>query len=176
MFGSTSKISFPGAGIAFMAGSQKNMDTVRRHLFFQTIGPDKLNQLRHVRFFKNMAGIEAQMKKHAALLKPRFDAVHEVLGRELEHLDIAHWSRPAGGYFISLDVPNGCARKVVQLAREAGVKLTPAGSTYPLRQDPNDCNIRIAPSFPPVEDIRMAMEILAISIQLAALGAQADQP
>jgi DNA-binding transcriptional MocR family regulator len=169
LFGSTSKISFAGGGLAFMAGSQANMAWARTHLGFQTIGPDKLNQLRHMAFFKNMAGIEHHMHRHASILKPKFDAVHEVLARELAGKGIAEWTRPTGGYFISIDTRDGCARRVVQLAAEAGVKLTPAGSTYPQRRDPCDRNIRIAPSFPSTADIRTAMDVLAVSLELAVL-------
>lgn len=172
MFGSTSKISFPGAGVAVMAGSRRNIDDTLGHMFFQTIGPDKLNQLRHARFFKDMAGIEAQMEKHATILRPRFDAVQDVLERELVGSSVGSWSRPKGGYFISFDAPDGCARKVIQMAAEAGVKLTPAGSTYPLKQDPRDRNIRIAPTFAALDDIRTAMEVLAVSVQLAAIDAK----
>jgi DNA-binding transcriptional MocR family regulator len=169
LFGSTSKISFAGSGLAFVAGSQANMAWARHHLAFQTIGPDKLNQLRHLRFFKNMAGIAGHMHRHAALLKPKFDAVQEVLERELGGKGIAEWTRPTGGYFISILTHDGCARRVVRLAADAGVKLTPAGSTYPYQRDPRDRNIRIAPSFPSVADIRTAMEVLAVSLELACL-------
>jgi DNA-binding transcriptional MocR family regulator len=168
LFGSTSKISLAGGGLAFMAGSAATLAWARSHLGYQTIGPDKLNQLRHVRFFKDMAGIARQMERHAAILKPKFDAVLEVFDRELGGTSIARWTRPAGGYFISLDVPPGCARKVVQMAADAGVKLTPAGSTYPYRRDPADANIRIAPSFPAVAEIRAAMEVVAVCVRLAA--------
>ncbi len=169
LFGSTSKISFAGSGLAFMAGSPAAMAWARTHLSFQTIGPDKLNQLRHVAFLKSMEGILAHMQKHAAILKPKFDTVFEVLERELGGLALATWTRPAGGYFISLDTPTGCARRVVRMAAEAGVKFTPAGSTFPLGKDPADANIRIAPSFPAVADIRTAVEVLAVCIRLAAL-------
>ena len=167
MFGSTSKISFAGSGIAFMAGSRAGMAWARAHLGFQTIGPDKLNQLRHVAAFKTMEGILAQMQRHAAILAPKFDAVHDVLERELGGTGVAQWTRPTGGYFISLDTAPGCARRVVQLAKEAGVQLTPAGSTFPLKRDPADANIRIAPSFPAVADIRTAVEVLSVCIRLA---------
>jgi DNA-binding transcriptional MocR family regulator len=169
LFGSTSKISFAGSGLAFMAGSKANMEWARGHLGFQTIGPDKLNQMRHVAFFKTMAGIERHMQRHAAILKPKFDAVQEVLGRELGGRGLAEWTRPTGGYFISVNTADGCARRVVQMAAEAGVKLTPAGSTYPGQQDPRDRNIRIAPSFPPAADIRSATEVLAVCVELASL-------
>ncbi|MGD9056338.1 MAG: aminotransferase class I/II-fold pyridoxal phosphate-dependent enzyme [Desulfobacterales bacterium] len=169
MFASTSKISFAGAGMAIMAGSQANMDWVKNQMAFQTIGPDKLNQLRHVLFFKNLAGIEAHMQKHALILKPKFDAVQNVLASELDGKHIASWSRPQGGYFVSIDTLQGCAAAVIKMAAEAGVKLTPAGSTYPYKTDPQDRNIRIAPSFPPLEDIKAAMELVAICIQLVSL-------
>jgi len=169
MFGSTSKISFAGAGIAIMAGSQKNMQWVKNQMAFQTIGPDKLNQLRHTLFFKDMSGIEAHMKKHAAILKPKFDAVQHVLQDELRGKNIASWSKPQGGYFISIDTMKGCASAVIKKAAEAGVKLTPAGSTYPYKNDPLDRNIRIAPSFPPLDDIQDAMELVAVCIQLVSL-------
>jgi DNA-binding transcriptional MocR family regulator len=169
IFGSTSKISFASSGLAMMAGSKASMDRARKQMAFQTIGPDKLNQLRHVRFFKNMAGIEDHMKKHAAILKPKFDAVQKALETELGGKNIADWSRPDGGYFISVDTMEGCAEPVVQLAAEAGVKLTPAGSTFPYLQDPLNRNIRLAPSFPPLEDIRLAMELVGICIQLVSI-------
>ncbi len=169
MFGSTSKISFAGSGLAVMAGSQSNMAWTKNQMAFQTIGPDKLSQLRHVLFFKDMAGIEAHMRKHAAILKPKFDAVQEILAAELQGANIARWSRPQGGYFVSIDTLEGCAAAVIEKAAGAGVKLTPAGSTYPFKKDPLDRNIRIAPSFPPLEDIRTAMELVALCIQLVSL-------
>ena len=136
---------------------------------FQTIGPDKLNQLRHVKFFKNVAGIENHMKKHAAILKPKFEAVQIALDKELAGKNIAEWSRPRGGYFVSIDTMEGCAAAVVQMAAEAGVKLTPAGSTFPYLRDPLDRNIRIAPSFPPLEEIETAIQLVAICIQLVSI-------
>ena len=169
IFGSTSKITFAGAGLAMLAGSRKNMEFTKKLLFYQTIGPDKMNQLRHVRFLKNMEGIENHMKKHAAILKPKFDAVQEILEKELGGQDIATWSRPAGGYFVSIDTSKGCAKTVIKMAAEAGVKFTPAGSTFPYKKDPEDRNIRIAPSFPSREDIRTAMEVLAVCMKLVYL-------
>ncbi len=169
IFGSTSKISFASAGLAMMAGSKASMDRARKQMSFQTIGPDKLNQLRHVRFFKNMAGIENHMKKHAAILKPKFEAVQNALEMELGGKNIASWSQPSGGYFVSVDTMPGCAGPVVRMAAEAGVKLTPAGSTFPYMQDPLDRNIRLAPSFPPLADIRLAMELVGICIQLVSI-------
>jgi len=169
IFGSTSKISFASAGLAMMAGSMASMDRTRKQISFQTIGPDKLNQLRHVKFFKNMAGIEDHMKKHAAILKPKFDAVQSALETEVAGKNIASWSKPNGGYFVSVDTLEGCAGPVIQMAAEAGVKLTPAGSTFPYMQDPLNRNIRLAPSFPPLEDIRLAMELVGICIQLVSI-------
>ncbi len=169
IFGSTSKVSFAGAGLAMMGGSKKNIEFAKKQLLYQTIGPDKLNQLRHVLFFKDMAGIEAHMKKHTAILKPRFDAVQTILEKELGGKNIADWSQPRGGYFISFNTLDGCGQAVVDMAGRAGVKLTPAGATFPYRKDPRDRNIRIAPSFPPIEDIRLAMELLAICVQLVTI-------
>ena len=170
MFGSTSKISFSGGGIAVMAGSKRNMEFFKKQISFQTIGPDKINQWRHVLFFKDLAGIENHMQGHAAILKPKFDAVDAILEKELGNKNIAHWSRPEGGYFVSLDTLDGCATKVIQLASDAGVKLTPAGSTFPYKKDPRDCNIRLAPSFPPEEDIHQAMTLVTICVQLASIA------
>ena len=169
IFGSTSKITFAGSGVAMMAGSPKNMALTKKQMAFQTIGPDKLNQLRHAMFFKNVAGIDDHMKKHAAILKPKFEAVQIALEKELAGKSIADWSRPGGGYFVSIDTLEGCAAAVIQMAAEAGVKLTPAGSTYPYMKDPLDRNIRIAPSFPPLEDIRSAMQLVGICIQLVSI-------
>jgi DNA-binding transcriptional MocR family regulator len=169
MFGSTSKITFAGAGLAIMAASKTNIDWTRSQIFFQTIGPDKLNQLRHVRFFKDLTGIEAHMKKHQALLAPKFAAIQTILERELGGSGLAKWSDPKGGYFVSIDTPDGCARKVVQMAAEAGVKLTGAGATYPYGKDPRDRNIRIAPTLPPVTEIELAMELVAICIKIAGI-------
>jgi DNA-binding transcriptional MocR family regulator len=169
IFGSTSKVAFAGSGLAMMAGSAKNMALAKKQISFQTIGPDKLNQLRHITFFKNMAGIENHMQKHAAILRPKFDAVQNELDKALGGKNVAEWSRPAGGYFVSVDTMEGCAAAVVKMAAEAGLKLTPAGSTYPYMKDPRDRNIRIAPSFPPLEDITSAMQLLGICIQLVSI-------
>ena len=169
LYGSTSKISFAGAGVAMMAASRKNIEFVLSKMQFQTIGPNKLNQLRHVLFFKNVAGIEEHMKKHAATLKPKFDAVLNVLDQELADSGIAEWSRPNGGYFISIDTLSGCAQDVIKKAAAAGVKLTPAGATFPHGKDPEDRNIRIAPSFPSAADVITAMELVAICIQLVSI-------
>ena len=169
IFGSTSKVAFAGSGLAMMAGSEKNMALAKKQIAFQTIGPDKLNQLRHVVFFKNMAGIQDHMKKHATILIPKFNAVQKELECVLGGKKIANWSQPKGGYFVSIDTMDGCAADVIRMAAEAGVKLTPAGSTYPYMQDPLDRNIRIAPSFPPLADIRSAMQLVGICIQLASI-------
>lgn len=169
VFTSTSKISLAGAGVAAMAASSANVADAKRHLGIQTIGPDKVNQLRHVRFFRDAAGVRAHMAKHAGLLRPKFEAVDRVFSRELGGRQIATWTKPRGGYFVSLDTLDGCASEVVRLADAAGVKLTPAGSTYPLRRDPRDRNLRIAPSLPPVEQVELAMEVVAVCVQLASL-------
>jgi len=169
LFGSTSKISFAGSGVAMMAASRRNIEYILSKMQFQTIGPNKLNQLHHVLFFQNVAGIEAHMRKHAAILKPKFDAALDVLDQELSGSNIASWSRPKGGYFISIDTLDGCAREVISKAAAAGVKLTPAGATFPYGKDPQDRNIRIAPSFPAVAEIKSAMELVAICIQLVSI-------
>ncbi len=168
MFASTSKVSFAGAGVAAMAANEANIAWTRQHMAKQTIGPDKVNQLRHVRFFKDLAGIEAHMRRHADILKPKFDAVERVLSEELgDNGAIATWTRPRGGYFISLDTPPGHAREVVRLAGEAGVKLTEAGATFPYGKDPHDRNIRLAPSYPTLLEIELATRVVATCIKLA---------
>jgi DNA-binding transcriptional MocR family regulator len=169
MFASTSKISFAGGGVAAMGTSAHNIAEARAKIGVQTIGPDKLNQLRQLRFFKDLAGLRTHMRAHAAILKPKFDLVAEILQRELGNKGIAHWSKPDGGYFINLEVPNGCARKIIALTGEAGVTLTPAGASFPHRLDPNDRNIRIAPTYPTLEDIRQAMTILTLCVEIVAL-------
>jgi aspartate/methionine/tyrosine aminotransferase len=172
LFGSTSKISFASAGIAVMAGSEKNVGWLRGHRSKATIGPDKLTQLRHVRFFKNMDGVHAHMKKHAAILKPKFEAVDRVLSRELGPkglAGLATWTRPLGGYFVSLDTLDGLARTVVKMVADAGVKMTEAGAAFPYGKDPRDRNIRIAPSLPKLPEIETAMEVLAVCVQRASL-------
>jgi DNA-binding transcriptional MocR family regulator len=168
MFGSSSKISLVGAGVAMLAGSIANIDDVKGKMFFSTIGPDKINQLRHIRFFGDLKGLAAHMDKHAAIIGPKFDAVEEVLQRRLAGKDIATWTKPDGGYFVSVDVLDGCAAEVVRLASEAGVKLTSAGATFPYGKDPNDRNIRLAPTMPSVDDIRSAMETFCACVELVA--------
>jgi DNA-binding transcriptional MocR family regulator len=168
IFASTSKISFAGGGVGVVAASEANVRRLLAGLGIQTIGHDKLNQLRHVRFFRDAAGIAAHMRKHAAILAPKFTAVTEILARRLGGKGIATWSTPKGGYFISLDVADGCAQRVVTLAAEAGVKLTKAGAAFPYGDDPRDRNIRLAPSFPTLPQIRQAIELVAICVELAA--------
>lgn len=169
MFGSTSKITYAGSGVALMAASETNIADAAKKLSFATIGPDKLNQLRHVRFFKDMGGILAHMDKHAAIVKPKFDAVEEALSRRLAEKGIADWTAPKGGYFVSLDVMEDCASEIIRLAGEAGVKCTPAGSTFPYKKDPADRNIRIAPTLPSVDEIRKAMEVLCVAAELTCV-------
>lgn len=168
MLGSTSKISFAGAGVSAMACSVENRSDVLGHVKMETIGNDKLNQLRHLRFFQNMDGIRAHMKKHAAILRPKFEGVREVLTRELEGTGLATWTQPRGGYFICLDTAPGLAKRVVALAGAAGVKLTPAGATHPNGHDPDDKTIRIAPSMPSLPAILEATEVMALCVKLAA--------
>ncbi|WP_437303958.1 aminotransferase class I/II-fold pyridoxal phosphate-dependent enzyme [Sorangium sp. So ce388] len=169
VFASTSKISFAGSGIAAMASSPANVADAKKHLGIQTIGPDKVNQLRHVRFFKDYKGLLSHMQRHAELLRPKFEAVTSTFERELGGKGIATWTSPRGGYFTSLDTLDGCAKEVVRLANKAGVKLTGAGATYPYGRDPRDRNIRIAPSLPPLDQIRVAMEVVAVCVQLASV-------
>ncbi|MEP7049261.1 MAG: aminotransferase class I/II-fold pyridoxal phosphate-dependent enzyme [Pseudomonadota bacterium] len=169
VFGSTSKISFAGAGVAALASSPANIVDVKKHSAIQTIGPDKLNQLRHVRFFKDYAGVLAHMQKHAELLRPKFEAVVSNFERELAGKGVATWTKPRGGYFVSLDTLDGCAAEVVRLADAAGVKLTAAGATFPGGKDPRDRNIRIAPSMPPLSQVKTAMEVVTVCVLLASL-------
>jgi DNA-binding transcriptional MocR family regulator len=168
VFVSTSKISFAGAGVAAMAASPANIADVKRHAGIQTIGPDKVNQLRHVRFFGTFAGVRAHMAKHAALLRPKFEAVTRIFEAELGGKGIANWTTPRGGYFVSLDTLDGCASEVVRLADAAGVKLTAAGATFPYGKDPRDRNIRIAPSLPPLAQVEEAMHVVATCVALAS--------
>lgn len=167
-FCSTSKISFAGDGISAVASSQSNLADLRNYLKYETIGPDKINQLRHVRYFRNVQGIHAQMKKHADILRPKFEMVEKVLEEELGGLGIAEWNNPKGGYFISLNTRPGCAKEVVRLCQEAGVKFTAAGATFPYGHDPEDRNLRLAPSFATLEEIEQATRILASCIKEAS--------
>ncbi len=168
-FISTSKVSFPGSGIAAMAASEANLADARYSMFYQTIGHDKLNQLRHVRFFRDMDGVHAHMRKHADILRPKFETVLAVLDKELGGLEIGNWTRPRGGYFISFDSMEGCAKKIVAKAKEAGVVMTNAGATFPYGKDPKDSNIRIAPSFPSAGELAMAAKIFVLSVKLVSL-------
>ncbi len=168
-FASTSKITYPGAGVGVMASSVANLKYIESLLTFQIISYDKVNQLRHVRYLKDKEHTLALMQRHAAVLAPKFDAVLDALETEIQPLGIASWTKPMGGYFVSLNAMNGTAKRVVALMREAGVTLTGAGATYPYGKDPSDSNIRIAPSLPPVSELKAAMEVLCICLRMAAL-------
>jgi DNA-binding transcriptional MocR family regulator len=174
-FGSTSKITFAGAGVAFMGSSEKNLRALGAHLGFQTIGPDKVNQLRHVRFLRDRETLAAHMERHAALIRPRFKAVLETLERELAGTGMGSWTSPSGGYFISFDTLPGLAREVVQLAADIGVRLTPAGATFPYGDDPKDCNIRLAPTFPSLEDVQATVDAFVVCVKLATIRQQVEQ-
>ena len=169
LFGSTSKITYAGAGVAFLAASEANLRAIRHHMGFSSIGPDKVNQRRHVALLGDFAGLLAHMDGHAALLRPRFAAVLGTLERELGGSGMGSWSSPQGGYFVSFDTLPGLAKEVVRLAANAGVKLTPAGATFPYGKDPEDRNIRIAPSFPTVAEIERAMEVFVVCVKLASV-------
>lgn len=166
---STSKMTFPGAGVSALAASDNNIAQIKKRLNCQTISYDKMNQLRHVEFFGDINGLKAHMKKHAQLMKPKFDMVLTHLENELGGKGIAEWLDPKGGYFISLDVMKGCAKRVGELCREAGVTLTTVGATYPYGIDPDNSNIRIAPSLPPVSELDLAAQILCVSVKLACI-------
>ena len=166
---STSKISFAGAGISALAASDANIKAIQSRMTIQIISNDKVNQLRHVRYFKNLDGIKAQMKKHAEILRPKFDTVTDGFAKAFEGTGIARWKKPNGGYFVSLFVMNGCAKRVGQLCKDAGLTLTTVGATYPYGIDPDDSNIRIAPSFPNVDELQKAVELLCICVKLAAV-------
>ena len=168
-FSSTSKISFPGSGIAAIAASDANLKEIREMMKVQTIGHDKLNQLRHVRYFKDIHGMVEHMKKHADIMRPKFDAVLETLDRELGGLEIGSWIAPRGGYFISFDAMEGCAKAIVAKAKEAGLVMTGAGATFPYGKDPKDSNIRIAPSYPTPEELKTAAEIFVLSVKLVSI-------
>ena len=168
-FASMSKITFPGSGIACMSCNDDNINRAQKILATRSIGPDKMNQLRHAKFLPNLEAVKNLMKKHAQVLLPKFNAVENQLNQELGNLEIATWNSPLGGYFISLYVVDGTAKKVVQMAKDAGVALTPAGATFPYGIDPSDNNIRIAPTFPSVSDIIKAMNVLTVCVKLAAV-------
>ena len=169
MFGSTSKITFPGSGISAIATSPKNVEFIKKQLTVQTIGHDKINQLRHTRFFKDIDGMQAHMDKHAEILRPKFEAVINEFDRELSGLEIGTWTRPVGGYFISFDALDGCAKAIVAKCKEAGVVLTGAGATFPYGKDPKDSNIRIAPSFPEPEELEAAARIFVLCVKLVSI-------
>ncbi|NLY70495.1 MAG: aminotransferase class I/II-fold pyridoxal phosphate-dependent enzyme [Clostridiales bacterium] len=169
LFGSLSKVTFPGASVAFFAASKENIKFVEEQIAVQTISWDKLNMLRHVRFFKDMDGIREHMKKHAEILRPRFDIVLDHLERELVTLGVGNYIRPEGGYFVTYVAPAGCARRIVSLCKEAGLILTNAGATHPYGKDPDDSYIRIAPSFPSCEDLNKAMKLFCVAARIAFL-------
>lgn len=168
-FCSTSKVSYAGGGISAVAASQANLAEIKKSMTIQTIGHDKVNQLRHVRYFKDINGIHAHMKKHAAWMRPKFEAVLKVLDEELSGLGIGEWTRPGGGYFISFDAMEGCAKAIVAKCKEAGMVLTGAGATYPYGKDPKDSNIRIAPSFPTPEEMAMAADLFVLCVKLISV-------
>lgn len=168
-FASTSKISLAGAGIAALAASKANLDFIKKSMTIQTIGYDKINQLRHVRYFKDINGIRAHMKKHADIMRPKFEAVLEVLEKELGGLGIGSWIKPKGGYFISFEAMEGCAKDIVKKCKEAGVILTAAGAPFPYGKDPKDSNIRIAPSFPTAEEMAQATDLFVLCVKLSAV-------
>ncbi|MCR5542871.1 MAG: aminotransferase [Eubacterium sp.] len=167
-FASTSKISFPGGGIAALATSPNNMEDILSQLKHQTIGHDKVNQLRHVRFFKDIHGMTEHMKKHAAIIRPKFEAVLQTLENRLGGLEIGEWTKPIGGYFISFDSLDGCAKEIVDKAKKAGVVMTNAGATWPYGKDPHDSNIRIAPTYPNLEDLKLAAELFTLCVRLVS--------
>ncbi len=169
IFASTSKISFPGSGVSAIATSEENIKYIMSLMTVQTIGHDKINQLRHVRFFKDIDGLNAHMKKHADLLRPKFEAVLNIFDEELTGLEIGTWIKPRGGYFISFDAMPGCAKSIVSKCKELGVVLTGAGATYPYGKDPLDSNIRIAPSFPTPEEMLEATKIFVLCVKLASV-------
>ena len=168
MFASTSKITFAGGGIAVMAASKANVDYIKSLMTVQTIGFDKINQLRHAKFFGNYEGLMAQMEKHREILQPKFEMVLDTLEREITPLGIGSWHKPRGGYFVSFDAMEGCAKRICQLCKDAGVVLTGAGATFPYGKDPHDSNIRIAPSYPPVEELELAMKLFVAAVKLAS--------
>ncbi len=169
IFASTSKISFAGAGISCIGASLGNLEWVKKSMTIQIISHDKINQLRHVLYFKDLDGIKAHMRKHAAIMRPKFELVLEILERELGGLGIGTWTRPLGGYFISFDSLDGCAKSIVEKCKEAGVTMTGAGATYPYKKDPHDSNIRIAPSYPTLEELKITGELFALCVKLVSV-------
>ena len=169
-FCSTSKVTFAGAGISAMAASDENIAEIKKKLTIQTIGFDKMNQLAHARYFKDINGLLEHMKKHAALLRPKFEAVTDTFEKELSGLEIGSWVRPKGGYFVSFESMEGCAKAIVAKCKEAGVTLTGAGATYPYKNDPKDSNIRIAPSYPTEEEMKQATELFILCVKLVSIN------
>lgn len=165
---STSKITFPGGGLAAMGASKNNIELIKKQMSAQTIGPNKINQLRHIKYFKDFEGLKAHMKLHAALLKPRFETVLSGLAK-IKDLGIAEWTEPKGGYFVSVDLMDGCAKRTIQLLKDAGVKMTPAGATFPYGIDPRDRNIRIAPTYPTAEDLKISIDMFCLCAELASI-------
>ena len=174
-FTSTSKVSFPGSGIAAVATSKANLEDFRKYMTIQTIGHDKLNQLRHVRFFKDLNGLKEHMRRHADLIRPKFELVLDTLDRELSGLGVGEWTKPHGGYFVSFDSMEGCAKAIVAKAKEAGVVMTGAGATFPYGKDPKDSNIRIAPTYPSLEELGKAAEVFVLCVKLASVEKLLEQ-
>ena len=169
-FSSTSKVSFAGAGIAAIAASAANLADVKKSMTIQTIGYNKVNQLMHARYFKDFDGLKEHMKKHAAIMRPKFETVLKILEEQLGGLEIGSWTKPNGGYFISFQALDGCAKEIVAKCKEAGMVLTGAGATYPYGQDPQDSNIRIAPSFPTVEEMAQATALFTLCVKLVSVN------
>lgn len=169
IFTSFSKVTFPGAAISALAASKNNIEEIKKHLSMQTIGSDKINQYRHVEYFKTLDKVKEHMLKHRAIIKPKFDAVIEALEAELKPLDLADWTKPKGGYFISVNTLPGCAKRTVQLCKEAGLMLTPAGAPFPYGVDPDDKTIRLAPTFPSVDELKIAISLFCTAVKLASL-------
>ena len=167
--GSTSKITHAGAGLGFLGATAANLEHFRRHLSVLTIGPDKINQLRHVRFLKDLDGIRAHMKQHAAIVRPKFEIMQKRLAEALNGTGMGRWTTPKGGCFVSFEALPGLATQIVRLAGNTGVKLTPAGATFPYKNDPNNSNIRIAPTYPSERDLDQAMEVFVLCVQLASV-------
>jgi DNA-binding transcriptional MocR family regulator len=169
MFTSFSKISIAGMGVAAVAASKNNLAVIRKRINVQTVGPDKVNQLRHTRFFKDLSGVLAHMRRHADLLRPKFELAGSILTEQLTPTGAGSFYMPDGGYFFAVDTMKGCAKRVAELCKKAGIVLTDAGATYPYGNDPNDTNLRIAPSFVTMDEMEYAMHVLCIAVKLAAL-------
>lgn len=168
-FVSTSKVSFPGSGVSALCTSQANLEVIKKQLSIQTISFDKINQLRHVHYFKDINGMREHMRKHAAILRPKFELTCEILDTELGGLGIGEWNHPRGGYFVSFEAMDGCAKAIVAKAKEAGVVMTDAGATFPYKKDPRDTNIRIAPSFPELDELEKAMKLFTLCVKLVSV-------